>query len=97
MASHTQLNNITRLNLITLKQTSWLLFYSLIAVQSELNSCYSLKDFFRKSDVNNSGDLDKAEFINYLREHEKQLHIVFSTLDENKDGKPTLESSPDVL
>ncbi len=44
------------------------------------------QDFFRKSDVNESGDIDKAEFINYLREHEHQLHIVFSSLDENKDG-----------
>jgi Ca2+-binding EF-hand superfamily protein len=46
-----------------------------------------LQDFFRKSDANNSGDIDKAEFVNYLREHEQQLHIVFTSLDENKDGK----------
>ena len=49
-----------------------------------------LQEFFRKSDLNNSGDVDKAEFVNYLREHEQQLHIVFSSLDENQDGKKTL-------
>ena len=41
----------------------------------------------RKSDVSNSGDLDLNEFLNYLLEHEKKLKIVFSTLDENQDGK----------
>ena len=46
-----------------------------------------LQEFFRKSDLNNSGDVDKAEFVNYLREHEQQLHIVFSSLVENQDGK----------
>ena len=59
-----------------------------------LNSFTQFQDFFRKSDVNNSGDIDKAEFINYLQEHEQQLHIVFSNLDENKDGK---KSRTDLL
>lgn len=40
----------------------------------------------RKSDVSKSGDLDLNEFLEYLQEHEKQLKIVFSSLDENKDG-----------
>lgn len=39
-----------------------------------------------KSDVSKSGDLDLCEFLNYLQEHEKQLKIVFSSLDENQDG-----------
>ena len=30
-----------------------------------------------------------SEFINYLQQHENQLRIVFSTLDQNKDGKVT--------
>lgn len=46
-----------------------------------------IEDFLKKSDVNNSGDLDINEFVNYLLNHEKQLHFVFSKLDENKDGK----------
>lgn len=41
----------------------------------------------RKSDVSNSGDLDLHEFVTYLTEHEKQLKISFSKLDEDKDGK----------
>ena len=40
----------------------------------------------RKSDVTKSGDLDLNEFLTYLQEHEKQLKIVFSSLDENQDG-----------
>lgn len=41
----------------------------------------------KKSDVSKSGDLDLNEFVGYLTDHEKQLKIVFSTLDENNDGK----------
>ena len=54
---------------------------------------FLLQEFFRKSDLNNSGDVDKAEFVNYLREHEQQLHIVFSSLDENQDGKKLCSDS----
>jgi len=46
-----------------------------------------VEEFLRKSDVSLSGDLDMSEFINYLQQHENQLRIVFSTLDQNKDGK----------
>ena len=45
------------------------------------------QEFLRKSDVTLSGDLDMSEFINYLQQHENQLRIVFSHLDQNKDGK----------
>ena len=48
---------------------------------------YVFQEFLRKSDVSLSGDLDMSEFINYLQQHENQLRIVFSTLDQNKDGK----------
>merc|ERR1719412_1447771 len=46
-----------------------------------------VEEFLRKSDVSLSGDLDMSEFVNYLQQHEQQLHIVFSSLDQNKDGK----------
>jgi len=46
-----------------------------------------VEEFLRKSDVTLSGDLDMSEFINYLQQHENQLRIVFSHLDQNKDGK----------
>ncbi len=35
----------------------------------------------------------EAEFVTYLREHEQQLHIVFASLDENKDGKRTIPAT----
>jgi len=46
-----------------------------------------VEEFLRLSDVSRSGDLDMAEFMSYLQRHEQQLHIVFSKLDSNQDGK----------
>lgn len=43
--------------------------------------------FIEKSDVAKSGYVDFAEFMSYILEHEKNLHLVFRTLDENKDGR----------
>jgi len=43
-------------------------------------------EFMKKSDVTKSGDLNMDEFLTYLQEHEKQLKIIFSSLDENQDG-----------
>jgi len=43
--------------------------------------------FLSKSDASNSGDLSLAEFIDYLKQHERNLRYVFSTLDTNKDGR----------
>jgi len=43
-------------------------------------------EFMKKSDVTKSGDLDMNEFMTYLLDHEKQLKIIFSSLDENQDG-----------
>lgn len=40
-----------------------------------------------KSDVSKSGDLDLKEFTDYIMQHERELHFVFETLDENKDGE----------
>ncbi|XP_046391154.1 calcium-binding mitochondrial carrier protein SCaMC-1-B isoform X1 [Ischnura elegans] len=47
--------------------------------------------FIERSDQNKSGDVSLAEFIHYVREHEKNLRLVFSHLDKNKDGKIDLE------
>ena len=44
-----------------------------------------------------SGDLDMSEFVNYLQQHEQQLHIVFSSLDQNKDGIEKLSEIPTKL
>lgn len=40
-----------------------------------------------RSDSTKSGDLSLAEFIHYIREHEKNLRLQFSNLDKNRDGK----------
>lgn len=40
----------------------------------------------RDGDTNQDGVLDFEEFSQYLGAHEKQLKIMFSNLDRNKDG-----------
>ncbi|XP_050450565.1 calcium-binding mitochondrial carrier protein SCaMC-2 isoform X1 [Cataglyphis hispanica] len=47
--------------------------------------------FLTSSDSTKSGDISLAEFIHYVREHEKNLRLQFSNLDKNKDGKIDLE------
>lgn len=42
---------------------------------------------FLKSTKSKSGELSLADFIYYVREHEKNLRLHFSHLDKNKDGK----------
>lgn len=50
-------------------------------------------------DTNQDGVLDFEEFTQYLRTHEKQLKIMFSSLDRNKDGLllPMLETMINVI
>ncbi|XP_017784896.1 PREDICTED: calcium-binding mitochondrial carrier protein SCaMC-2 isoform X2 [Nicrophorus vespilloides] len=47
--------------------------------------------FLQQSDTDKSGDISLADFIYYVREHEKKLKLHFSNLDKNKDGKIDLE------
>ena len=39
-----------------------------------------------KSDQNQDGHVDFAEFVQYVMEHEKQLRLVFKKIDHNQDG-----------
>ncbi|XP_025075228.1 calcium-binding mitochondrial carrier protein SCaMC-2 isoform X1 [Pogonomyrmex barbatus] len=55
-----------------------------------VHSQYAQK-FLARSDRTKSGDISLAEFIHYVREHEKNLRLQFSDLDKNKDGKIDLE------
>lgn len=50
-----------------------------------------MQKFLKASDQTNSGDVGLAEFIHYVREHEKNLRLQFSHLDKNRDGKVDLE------
>ncbi|KAK1121346.1 hypothetical protein K0M31_010642 [Melipona bicolor] len=52
---------------------------------------YYAEKFLARSDSTKSGDITLAEFIHYVREHEKNLRLQFSHLDKNKDGKIDLE------
>lgn len=47
--------------------------------------------FLRQSDKTNSGDVELAEFIHYVREHEKNLLLHFSHLDKDGDGRVNLD------
>lgn len=47
----------------------------------------SLERIVAVGDTNNDGVLDLEEFTQYLRAHEKQLKLMFRSLDRNNDGK----------
>lgn len=47
----------------------------------------SLERIVKAGDTNQDGELDFKEFTEYLRSHEKQLKIMFSSLDRNNDGQ----------
>ncbi|XP_017842412.1 calcium-binding mitochondrial carrier protein SCaMC-3 isoform X2 [Drosophila busckii] len=55
-----------------------------------LSSVYAEK-FLQQSDKDQSGNVGFAEFLTYVREHEKNLCLQFSHLDKNRDGKVDLE------
>ncbi|XP_067646768.1 mitochondrial adenyl nucleotide antiporter SLC25A24-B isoform X2 [Eurosta solidaginis] len=61
-----------------------------------LSSVYAEK-FLEQSDINQTGDVGLAEFVFYVREHEKNLRLQFSHLDKNKDGKVDLEELIDAF
>ena len=39
-----------------------------------------------KADTDKSQEINFAEFVEYMREHERKLKLAFSDLDHNKDG-----------
>ncbi|KAI2666206.1 Calcium-binding mitochondrial carrier protein SCaMC-3 [Labeo rohita] len=43
-------------------------------------------EIVRVSDTNHDGQLDFEEFAQYLRTHEKELRLMFRSLDRNNDG-----------
>ncbi|KAM9315230.1 mitochondrial adenyl nucleotide antiporter SLC25A24-B isoform 2-T5 [Pholidichthys leucotaenia] len=47
----------------------------------------SLERFVEAGDTNQDGVLDFEEFSQYLRAHEKQLKLMFRSLDKNNDGQ----------
>ena len=48
---------------------------------------FLFQKFIQSSDQNQSGDITLAEFIHYVKEHEKKLQLVFASLDTDKDGR----------
>lgn len=50
------------------------------------SSSKPIQTFLQQSDKTDSGDVGLAEFIHYVREHEKNLRLQFSHLDKNRDG-----------
>ncbi|UYV66237.1 Slc25a54 [Cordylochernes scorpioides] len=50
-------------------------------------SSSNLKDILEKHDSDQSGTLEFEEFVQYMKEHDRKLMLVFRALDENKDGK----------
>ncbi len=56
-----------------------------------MNKCELLQKFLNRSQRGEGTTLSLADFIHYVREHEKNLRLHFSHLDGNKDGKIDLE------
>ena len=52
-------------------------------------SKHQIQKFLERADATSSNDLTLQEFIEHLQRHEKQLHLVFSKLDTNQDGRVT--------
>lgn len=50
--------------------------------------------FIESSDLTRDGVVDFAEFAQYVREHERNLKLVFNRIDENADGHIDEEVSP---
>lgn len=46
-----------------------------------------MQKFIQASDTAKDGTVDFAEFVHYIIEHEKNLMVVFKSLDENRDGE----------
>lgn len=47
---------------------------------------FCLQRLLLTRDTDSSGDISLAEFIDYAKNHEKNLRLVFSKLDRNQDG-----------
>ena len=45
------------------------------------------QEIMQKADQNENLEMDFAEFVQYMTEHEQKLRLAFSHLDRNKDGK----------
>lgn len=56
-----------------------------------------VKQFFAKSDLDESGDVSLEEFLNYAKKHEKKLKLIFHEIDQNQDGKIDIGEITEVL
>lgn len=52
-----------------------------------LVSCFNLQKMLHRADDDDDAQIDFAEFVKYMRNHEQNLRLAFSSIDKNKDGK----------
>ena len=45
-----------------------------------------LQEILSKADSDADKEIDFAEFVKYMTDHEKKLKLAFGDLDRNKDG-----------
>lgn len=45
------------------------------------------QEFFQRHDTNHDGQITFKEFVEFISEHEKRLHEIFTKVDVNRDGK----------
>lgn len=69
----------------------------LFIIPSLFTFAFCLQKFILLSDADKSGDIGLAEFLHYMREHEKKLRLQFSNLDKNRDGAVDLDEMVDAF
>jgi len=47
----------------------------------------SVQEIMRRADIDSNAVIDLSEFVRYMHAHERKLHIAFTSLDRNHDGK----------
>lgn len=55
------------------------------------------KKMLHRADDDEDAQIDFAEFVKYMRSHEQNLRLAFSSLDKNKDGKIEAEEVQSAL
>jgi hypothetical protein len=61
-------------------------FFHLIFIYAT-DACCLNQEMLKRADSDASNEINFAEFVEYMLEHERKLKLAFSDLDRNKDGE----------
>jgi len=46
-----------------------------------------VQEIMQHADTDSNAVIDLGEFVKYMHAHERKLHLAFTSLDRNHDGK----------